>query len=605
MRLVFVVDAYYPRYAAVEKCAKNLIDVLARDGHEVTVVAKRYWDSPADHTGELAEDTVYVSTRLSRVRSRVDGRIAATSGALGWRLADRACAVVNYAGTLLGRSCVHRALVDAYLGAIEGLGFVPDQLVPCSSPFEGVVACAEYARRHPGVRLTPVIFDQFADSGTLCKTSFTRELKRKANLAVERDALEASDVVLNVTWEEHVRQYHPGCLQKLVHIEHPLLVRPAGLPDNGARDGDGRSRVIFAGSLSAGVRDPSAALDIFRGLGEVAHLDMFVMGSGRELVQEAADADPGAVSLNDPVPSSEMAALLAAGDCLLSIGNTTSDQKPSKVVEYMALGKPILHICAIEDDPVRADVGAYPLGCVIEAGEDLARAREAVRAFLLETRGKEMAFDEVAELFRDEDPEVAVERLLSCGGGSLIIAGTFSKMVPPAYLIELLRATRGAVRADVYTAPAWARRLGDDPVFAASGSRALNWVPADELPALYEAHDCLLSIGELPGRQQSSKIFGYMATGKPVVHIYHAEGDANLPYLEGYPLALTLRDDEASLEENAGRLCRFLLWARGRKLGFHDVCATMRDCTPEAVCDALLRKTPAARGRNLPDIIRS
>ena len=102
-------------------------------------------------------------------------------------------------------------------------------------------------------------------------------------------------------------------------------------------------------------------------------------------------------------------------------------------------------------------------------------------------------------------------------------------MVPPAYLIELLRATRGAVRADVYTASAWARRLGDDPVFAASGSKALNWVPADELPALYEAHDCLLSIGELPGRQLSSKIFGYMATGKPVVHIYHAEGDANLP----------------------------------------------------------------------------
>lgn len=418
MRLVFVVDAYYPRYAAVEKCAKNLVDVLLREGHDVTVVAKRYWDSPADHTDELPEDIVFVSTGLSAVRARVDGHLAQAPSAFGWRLADRACALVNYAGTLIGRSCAHKDLVDAYVEAIEGLGFVPDQLVPCSSPFEGVVACVEYAKRHPGVKLTPVIFDQFADSGTLCKTRFTRELKRKANITVEREALEASDVVLNITWDEHVRKYHPGCEDKLVHIEHPLLVRPQEVAASVAGEGDGRSRVIFAGSLSAGVRDPAATLAIFCGLGDVACLDMYVMGPGRELVQPAAAEHPGAVRLHDAVPSSEMTALLAGGDCLLSIGNTTSDQKPSKVVEYMALGKPILHVCSIADDPVRGDVAAYPLGCVIEAGEDPSCARDTVRAFLERTRGAQMTFDEVAELFRDENPEVAVGRLLSCGGVS-------------------------------------------------------------------------------------------------------------------------------------------------------------------------------------------
>lgn len=413
MRFVFVVDAYYPRYAAVEKCAKNLVDVLVGDGHEVVVVAKRYWDSPADRTDELAEAVVYVSTRLSTVRSRVDGHIAEASCAFGWHVADRACALANYAGTLFGRSCAHRTLVNAYLGAIERLGFVPDQLVPCSSPFEGVIACVEYAKRHSEVKLTPVIFDQFADSGTLCKTHFTRELKRKANLAVEREALEASDLVLNVTWEEHVRQYHPSCLGKLVHIEHPLLVRPQAPACAAVKEGSDRSRVIFAGSLSAGVRDPAYALDVFCGLGDAVRLDMYVMGSGRELVQVAAEAHPEVVSLRDPVPSGEMVSLLAGGDCLLSIGNTMSDQKPSKIVEYMALGKPIVHICAIPDDPVRADVATYPLGCVIEAGEDPACARDTVRSFLQETRGKEMSFDEVAALFRDENPEIAVERLLS------------------------------------------------------------------------------------------------------------------------------------------------------------------------------------------------
>lgn len=226
MKVVFVVDAYFPRYAAVEKCAKNLVDVLLREGHEVTVIAKRYWDSPVNLTDDLPEDVLFVSTSLSKMRAQVDCHLAEASCCFGWRLADRACALVNYFGTLAGRSCAHWDLVEAYRKAIEELGFVPDQLVPCSSPFEGVIACVEYSKQHPEVKLTPVIFDQFADSGTLCKTRFTRELKRKANIAVEREALEASNLVLNVTWDEHVRKYHPDCSGKLVHIEHPLLVRP-------------------------------------------------------------------------------------------------------------------------------------------------------------------------------------------------------------------------------------------------------------------------------------------------------------------------------------------------------------------------------------------
>lgn len=589
MLVVFVVDAYYPRYAAVEKCAKNLVDVLVRKGCDVAVIAKRYWDSPADHTDELAEDAIFVSTRLSAVRAQVDARLAVASGSFGWRLADRACALANYAETLLGRSCAHKSLVDAYLEALEGLGFVPDQLVPCSSPFEGVIACVKYAKRHPGVRLTPVIFDQFADSGTLCKTRFTREFKRNANIAVEREALEASDLVLNVTWEDHVRQYHPSCLGKLVHIEHPLLVRPQEAPLPVTEIPDGRSRVIFAGSLSADVRDPSSTLEIFCGLGDVAHLDMYVMGPGRELVQSTAEKYPDVVSLHEAVPSSEMSHLLARADCLLSIGNTTSDQKPSKVVEYMALGKPILHVCSVADDPVSGDVKTYPLGCVIEAGESSTLSRGVVRTFLERTRGKVMTFDEVAALFSDENPEVTVERLMSCGGGTLIIAGTFSKMVPPTYLVDLLHKAFDAIRVDVYTSPAWVRRLADDPVFADGESSVSNWVPADQLPTLYGEHDCLLSIGELPGKQLSSKIFGYMASGKPIVHIYHADDDANLPYLATYPLSLTIKDDDALLSENTARLCSFLLWAREKKLDFSSVCKLMRECTPEAVCNKLMQ----------------
>ena len=162
-------------------------------------------------------------------------------------------------------------------------------------------------------------------------------------------------------------------------------------------------------------------------------------------------------------------------------------------------------------------------------------------------------------------------------------------MVTPAYLLDVLKETHGAVKVDAYTSAAWVRRLSGEQQFAESNSRVLSWVPADQLSVLYEEHDCLLSIGELPGRQLSSKIFSYMATGKPIVHIYHADDDVNLPYFKNYPLSLTLRDDGALLEENVKRLCLFLLWARGKKSVYSTVHEVMYECTPEAVCAHLIQ----------------
>ena len=38
--------------------------------------------------------------------------------------------------------------------------------------------------------------------------------------------------------------------------------------------------------------------------------------------------------------------------CLLSIGNLNPSQLPSKVIEYISTGKPVIHFVEIQDDPV-------------------------------------------------------------------------------------------------------------------------------------------------------------------------------------------------------------------------------------------------------------
>jgi hypothetical protein len=54
-------------------------------------------------------------------------------------------------------------------------------------------------------------------------------------------------------------------------------------------------------------------------------------------------------------------------DILVNIGNDAPYQLPSKVVEYISMGKPILNVAKIEEDSSREFFKAYPVSlCLLE-----------------------------------------------------------------------------------------------------------------------------------------------------------------------------------------------------------------------------------------------
>lgn len=115
-----------------------------------------------------------------------------------------------------------------------------------------------------------------------------------------------------------------------------------------------------------------------------------------------------------------------------------------------------------------------------------------------------------------------------------------------------------------------------------------DWVLPSELAALQRSSGALLNIAEYEGKQISSKIYEYMALGKPIVHVYTAEHDVNVEYLTRYPLALCLRSEPDLLECNARLLALWLLWSRGQVAPFEVVRDSCRDLTPEYVAQQIM-----------------
>lgn len=60
------------------------------------------------------------------------------------------------------------------------------------------------------------------------------------------------------------------------------------------------------------------------------------------------------------VKRDEVATYLQHADVLLNCGNTTDYQLASKIVEYMALSKPIINVTFNRNDPVIGTLSGYP-----------------------------------------------------------------------------------------------------------------------------------------------------------------------------------------------------------------------------------------------------
>ena len=187
------------------------------------------------------------------------------------------------------------------------------------------------------------------------------------------------------------------------------LVPPAAVPNHAA---DSKKRCVFCGSLYPGLREPDFALELFRAMGPASGWTLTMAGGGWQYF--AADAAQTKAVLGEqfeqpgPVPAETARAMQAQADVLLNLGNAVDNQLPSKLFDYFAAGKPVLHLCVIENDPALPYLARYPLALVLHQGQ--ADAADILHRWLGEVCGKQLPFGEVCDLFPELVPQaVAAE----------------------------------------------------------------------------------------------------------------------------------------------------------------------------------------------------
>ena len=129
---------------------------------------------------------------------------------------------------------------------------------------------------------------------------------------------------------------------------------------------DGTIRLVFVGTLYKKLRSPKYLLACVVALSRAfpaSHFDLHFFGLVNDCGDDflmVPDIPNCRVLLHGLVCREEAAQAMNSADILVNIGNDSESQLPSKVIEYMATGKPILNFVSIERDASIKVLVDYP-----------------------------------------------------------------------------------------------------------------------------------------------------------------------------------------------------------------------------------------------------
>jgi hypothetical protein len=215
------------------------------------------------------------------------------------------------------------------------------------------------------------------------------QLYRHLNYRFERACFRVATAVAvtNPATQERYASVFPESMNKLMVI--PPLVSipelPPPTPDAGAR-----VQFVFVGTLYRNIRRPDFLLALFAALSAaVPALDLHFFGDVSECMESFARHAAligNSIHLHGAVPRERALQAMADAAVLVNLGNETTYQLPSKVVEYAMTRKPILNIAAHEDDSSARFLASYPrqLTLVAKSANPTPNDVERTRTFLSE-----------------------------------------------------------------------------------------------------------------------------------------------------------------------------------------------------------------------------
>ncbi|MBL0701402.1 MAG: glycosyltransferase [Desulfosarcina sp.] len=230
-----------------------------------------------------------------------------------------------------------------------------DSFITVSIPFTSHLIGFNLKKKYPQIKWLVDIGDPFC---FLEKTPTNNHIfYKKLNYKCEREIFNQSDVIA-VTTKPTLEKYaelFPENTSK-IYVIPPLLSQINNESISPLFPKNQKLRLVFIGTLYKNIRSPGYLLFLFSKLLNTNigdRLELHFFGSIHDCHDffDKYQALLGTkIFLHGQVSREKAAQAIKKSDVLINIGNSTSYQLPSKVVEYASTGKPVLNLVTTNYD---------------------------------------------------------------------------------------------------------------------------------------------------------------------------------------------------------------------------------------------------------------
>jgi glycosyltransferase involved in cell wall biosynthesis len=416
--IVFILGSYHPNFQAVGICVRNVINELKRN-NEISIICQK-----TQLNEEVTEEfdgtkIIRTETKLNNFKFKYLDKSKKSSGIKKklFKLISDSVRVYRYLDAIFSKIIIQHDIVDAYMDSLNHINQKSkiDLIVPCASPFESCVASMKFkAMIFPDVKIVPYLFDNFASNTTIYRNSklFYKQ-KYQNHIQQEKLLIGYSETILCMKhYADSFLKIHNN-EDILSIVEHPLLINPN--KQNNFGFNKNKINVVYTGGLFKKIRNPEYALSVFQKIIENnSKIVIHIFGSGdcKSIIDTFVLKHPNQIINHGYVNVDTAEAARNSCDYLLSIGNISNNQLPSKIFEYMASLKPIIHFAKIKEDKTIHILDNYANKCILYEDFALNNCNISKLRSFLNAKVISVSFEELEERYFDATPKFTSRLLI-------------------------------------------------------------------------------------------------------------------------------------------------------------------------------------------------
>lgn len=385
MKLLISTGPLYPKPGNNARLMGALISHLKEEGHELRLFSPAYGNNKSERPAVVFEMPVLWCTDDRKDLARKLWMPAVSK-------------IVDPHG--FSDALQKRVLLRELTAFRKGYPF--DAVLSTSEPYSMALA----ATGLPGVKKILYLMDPPACVSQGEETKYRNRTLKKV--------LRSYDSVLTTPFIKSALEEHglPTPKNGFVPVGFPMITEH-GLTA-GKESDPGRIRLLFCGWLYSDIRSPRYFLDIVSRLDE--RFEVTFMGKECEKLPERFPVETKAKIVTLPQQPYETALqAMADADILINIGNSVPVHMPSKTLEYINTGKPMVNFYKLADCPTLYYTERYPLALNLYEGDpDTEKAAETFVRFCEENKGKSVERDLILREYADCTPEYIAQKILDC-----------------------------------------------------------------------------------------------------------------------------------------------------------------------------------------------